>query len=96
MEYQEQVEIDFYETYASFLSHAGLNGATVSLIMEPIRMWFEFGHKAGVDLAANGVRQYIALLKKYGNHNSGCPQYKTFPAECTCGWEQTLRALNQP
>ena len=94
MDYNEQIEIDFYETYAKFLTQAGLNGVAASLIIEPIKLWFAFGHKAGVGLAANGVKNYIDLLKKYGNHSHACPCYKTYPADCNCGWEETLRTIN--
>jgi hypothetical protein len=94
MDYNEQITLDFYTAYAKYLAQAGLNGVSASLTMETNRVWFGFGHRAGVGLLSEGVKQYVALLQKYGNHSINCPQHSLYPAECICGWENTLRTIN--
>jgi hypothetical protein len=95
MDYNEQVATDFYQTYAEYLAQAGLNGYKIALMMEQIKIWFSYGHKCGVRLLASGIQEYTGMLKKYARHLESCPQYSSFPAECTCGWEEIAKELNE-
>ena len=92
--YEAIVENDFYQAYSRFLATAGLNGVTVALFMEQAKRWFRLGHEYGVRMIAQSLQRYDEALRNFGGHKVTCPQFKAYPAECICGWEDISRELN--
>jgi hypothetical protein len=46
-------------------------------------------------ILANERSTLLGLLRKYGNHIGECYEAEDFDADCTCGWDEVFRTLEE-